>query len=44
MKIILEKCLKEFEHIQGSRKGSIGSINNVYLPQIDRRILDEKGC
>lgn len=27
--------------IQGSRKGSIGSINNTYLPQLNVRRLDD---
>lgn len=27
--------------IKGSSKGSIGTIDNVYLPQIDRQRLDD---
>jgi len=41
MEYILEKCLEEFQHIQRSRKGSIGSINNIYLPQLDRKQIDD---
>jgi hypothetical protein len=40
MREILEECLKEFQHIQSSFKGSIGSINNVYLPQLDKKRID----
>ena len=28
-------ALVEIQHIRGSRKGSIGSIDNVYLPQLN---------
>jgi F0F1-type ATP synthase beta subunit len=33
-------ALELIHSIQSSHKGSIGSINNVYLPQLDREAID----
>jgi hypothetical protein len=33
--------LETITNIMGSRKGSIGSIDNVYLPQLNREHIDE---
>lgn len=41
MKKLLEKCLEEFQHIASGRTGSMGSFNNVYLPQIGKKRLDD---
>lgn len=37
---LMQEVLFFLRDIQRSRKGSIGTIDNVYLPQIDRRRLD----
>lgn len=37
---MLKELLNLLHHIQTSQKGSIGQMNNVYLPQIDRQYVD----
>jgi hypothetical protein len=39
-KDFLIELIKELEYIQGSMRGSIGGINNAYLPQIRRDYFD----
>jgi hypothetical protein len=37
---LYEDALELLHDIQSSHKGSIGSLNNVYLPQLDREAID----
>jgi hypothetical protein len=37
----LEQSLSIFRNIQGAQMGSIGTLNNVYLPQLDRKKIDK---
>ena len=39
--ILLGRCLEKLQIIQSSRKGSIGSIHNVYCPQLSREHIDD---
>ena len=38
---LLVDILSHLQSIQASRKGSIGALNNVYLPQLDVNHVDE---
>lgn len=40
MEEVLKRCLEELQSIQNGRKGSIGSLDNVYLPQLNRKRID----
>ncbi len=37
---LLQECEAILQNVANSRKGSIGSLDNVYLPQVNRRKCD----
>ena len=37
---LLTEVLCHLEQIQGSHKGSIGGVDNAYLPQLNRGLMD----
>jgi hypothetical protein len=37
----VKECVRHLEGIRGGRKGSMGSIDNVYIPQLNRANLDK---
>lgn len=41
MRKVLEEVHDYIAHITTSRKGSIGSIDNTYLPQLNRKLADK---